>query len=85
MAKINGKKKTPEQIKKEKIDRFLRIAPVRVAKALKSILLISNCAGSGYIYTPEQAGKILTALGKALDTVSKAFSGVKDKTTDFKF
>jgi len=85
MAKKGQAKKTSEQIKKEKVERFLRIAPVRVTKALKAIMLIGNCANSGYSYTPEQSQRIIDALNKAVILVTKQLTGVKEKTQEFTF
>jgi len=85
MAKTSKKVKTPEQIKKEKVERFLRIAPVRVTKAIRSIMLIGNCAGNGYSYTEQQAGRIIISLTKAVVAIEQRFKGGGQKTEEFTF
>jgi len=85
MAKAGKKDRSKEQIQKEKMEHFLRIAPVRVTKAMKAIMLIGNCAGSGYTYTEQQANKIIISLTKAVVAVEQQFKGGGQKTAEFTF
>ena len=67
-----------------KSDKFKRLASKRVVNAISKIELITNLAGSGYEYTPEQVEKILGALQGSVDKVKAAFSKQKIEKTDFK-
>ena len=67
-----------------KSDKFKRLASKRVVNAIQKIELITNLAGSGYEYTPEQVEKILTALQGSVDKVKAAFSRQKIEKTVFK-
>ena len=67
-----------------KSDKFKRLASKRVVNAISKIELITNLAGSGYEYTPEQVEKILTALQGSVDKVKAAFLKQKIEKTDFK-
>jgi hypothetical protein len=66
-----------------KADKFKRLASKRVVNAISKIELITNLAGSGYEYTPEQAEKILSALQGSVDKVKAAFSKQKIEKTHF--
>lgn len=66
-----------------KADKFKRLASKRVVNAISKIELITNLAGSGYEYTPEQVEKILTALQGSVDKVKAAFSRQKIEKTNF--
>jgi len=66
-----------------KADKFKRLASKRVVNAISKIELITNLAGSGYEYTPEQVEKILTALQGSVDKVKAAFSKQKIEKTNF--
>lgn len=63
---------------------FKRVVEPRVAKAVKAIQLIGNCAGAGYAYEPAQVKQIMTALTSASNNVFDKFSKVKDKQSEFK-
>ena len=67
-----------------KSDKFKRLASKRVVNAISKIELITNLAGSGYEYTPEQVEKILGALQGSVDKVKAAFSKQKFEKTVFK-
>jgi len=67
-----------------KSDKFKRLASKRVVNAISKIELITNLAGSGYEYTPEQVEKILGALQGSVDKVKAAFSRQKIEKTNFK-
>jgi len=66
-----------------KSDKFKRLASKRVVNAISKVELITNLAGSGYEYTPEQVEKILSALQGSVDKVKAAFSKQKIEKTDF--
>jgi len=66
-----------------KSDKFKRLAVKRVKNAVSKIELITNLAGSGYEYTPEQVEKILGALQGSVDKVKAAFSKQKIEKTQF--
>lgn len=89
MAKSKADKKQKEAAKpagvESKNDKFTRIALMRVPKALKSIGLLENLAGSGYEGTAEQKEKILTALKTAVNDLANKFAGTKAVDADFKF
>lgn len=63
----------------EKAAKFVEVAQKRVAKAIQSIRLIGNLASPNYVYTPEQADKIVSAIQIELDTVYDAFKAKKTK------
>ena len=66
-----------------KADKFKRLASKRVVNAISKIELITNLAGSGYEYTPEQVEKILGALQGSVDKVKAAFNKQKIEKTSF--
>ena len=66
-----------------KADKFKRLASKRVVNAISKVELITNLAGSGYEYTPEQVEKILGALQGSVDKVKAAFSKQKFEKTNF--
>ncbi len=72
-----------EPVGETNAERFKRIAPKRVANALKAIALIGNCSGAGYEYTEEQVEKVTEALWGEIDTMKSKFSGKKKSTFDF--
>jgi len=65
-------------------DKFKRLASKRVVNAIQKIELITNLAGPGYEYTPEEVAKILAALQGSVDKVKAAFSRQKIEKTVFK-
>jgi hypothetical protein len=75
-ATANGTAKTPEQRLQERRDRFVRLAPRRVTKALKAIEQVANLGNpASYAYTDEEATKIGLALTEALESCRIAFEG----------
>lgn len=58
-------------------ERFVRIANLRVPKALKAIHMIGNLAGAGYEFTPEQVAKINSLLAESVAKTMQQFSNVK--------
>jgi hypothetical protein len=85
MADRKRAKRTPAEIEKEGKERFIRVATRRVTTALKQIKLLANCAGSGYVYLPEQVKKMLDAIQTALATTEAAFAGKSKMEDKFKF
>lgn len=65
--------------------KFVRVVTPRVSKAVKSILLIGNCAGAGYLYSPAQVKQLLKALEDACTTVANKFANVRSETQAFEF
>ena len=66
-----------------KSDKFKRLATKRTKNAISKVELITNLAGSGYEYTPEQVDRILNALQGSVDKVKAAFSKQKITKTNF--
>jgi hypothetical protein len=66
MAKkvTSGKPTIPSNETKEQ--KFMRVVTPRIKKAVRAIRVIGNCFSTGYIYTPEQAAKILNTLAGEL-------------------
>lgn len=59
---------------RDKSDKFIELANKRVNRAIKDIELIGNLANrSNYVYTDEQAKKILKALQQEIDLLKQAF------------
>lgn len=75
-AKI--KAMTPDQKKaflaEEKAAKFVELGNARTAKALEAIEVIGNLATPNYVYTQEQADKIVAALTAEVATLSGRFS-----------
>lgn len=73
--KQKGAPKTPEQRQRERVERFAKLGPARVNKALTALRNVGRCANkASYSYTPEQAARILGALSDALAEVQDAYS-----------
>lgn len=73
-----------DQLKmEERRDRFLKLAPKRVQKAIKALQYVGNCGNrSSYQYSEEEALKIGLALKRALDECGEKFSSRgKDEAT----
>lgn len=69
-----------------KAAKFTRLAQRRMTDALKRIARVGNLASkSNYEYTPEQADKMVSALGDAIADVSRKFAGSDSKATGFTF
>jgi hypothetical protein len=66
-------------------DKFLRLAPSRTEKALKSIKLLSNLTSHGYQYEPEEAQQILDALFDAVHDLKRRFDKSKAAKAGFTF
>ncbi len=68
-----------------KADKFLRLAPPRVDKVIKSIESLKKLSAHGsYEYTSEQATKMFTAIRSELDACEAAFKPEKE-TKGFSF
>ena len=66
-----------------KSDKFKRLATKRTKNAISKVELLTNLAGSGYEYTPEEVEKILNALQGSVDKVKAAFSNQKITKSGF--
>lgn len=70
-----GLPKTPEQRHRERRERFTKLAPSRVNKALTALRNVGRCGNqASYSYTPEEAAKIIGALSDAVAEVQDAFA-----------
>ena len=83
-----SKKKTAEKKPSARPDetprqRFERLAPKRVNKALKAIGLIRNLAGPGYDWSEEDVKKIMSALASETEAVLFAFQKKAKKGPNF--
>ena len=84
---VEGESKEENEVKstegESKSDKFKRLATKRVKNAISKVELITNLAGSGYEYTPEEVEKILNALQGSVDKVKAAFSKQKITKSEF--
>ena len=63
--------------------KFVQLAEARVTRALKDIKLIGNLSNrSNYVYTDEDAKKIIAALKKAVDETKSRFEAKGDPETE---
>lgn len=83
MDKTKASAQKPTDKEKEKQVLFKKVVEPRVAKAVKAISLIGNCAGIGYSYTDEQVAKIAIALQFAVDGITAKFAKKVDKRCEF--
>lgn len=67
-------KPKPPRTNEEKAAKFKELAKARVGRVLKAISNIGNLASTNYIYTPEQATKIVAALKGAVAQVENQFT-----------
>lgn len=79
MAK--GKKQVPKDESKKA--KFKRLVEPRVSKAIKSIALIGNCAGSAYEYTENDVADIMAALQASVEKLQKTFESKGVSTGGF--
>lgn len=64
-------------------EKFVRLAEARVTRALKDINLIGNLSNrSNYVYTDEDAKKIVSALKKAVDETKARFEAKGESDTE---
>ncbi len=69
-----------------KAENFIRLAEMRVGKAIKAIKNIKPLAnGANYEWSEEQARKIIAALDSEVQAVEEALKGVKLTASTFKF
>lgn len=66
-------------MEESKQEKFVRLAEARVNRALKDIALIGNLSTKQYESTPEQVGRIMSALYEAVDTTGSKYAGADDK------
>lgn len=60
--------------------KFVKLASLRVSKALKDIQLISNLSNrSNYDYTDEDVAKIFKALQEEISSCKRKFENVRKK------
>lgn len=81
-TKTSRKKPPADETKEQK---FVRVVQPRITKALRSVRLIGNCAGSGYSYTPQQVSLIVGALRRAVDSLEGQFLSKKATQEEFTF
>ena len=76
---------TPQPAPETKHERFLRIAPGRVQRAIEALKLVGDLAGPKYEYTEDEAFKAVFALRAHLEEVEKRLSREKPKKYVFSF
>jgi len=85
MAKKELTKEQKEKHEKVKADNFVRLAEMRVVKALKVIDALGNLANKNtYSYTEAQTKNIVETLGNSVESVRLMFAGKKYLTSAFK-
>jgi hypothetical protein len=68
---------------RDKSAKFIELANRRVNKAIKTLKLIANLSSrKNYIYTDEQARKIVRALQKEVDQVKRCFDEPEQGSRD---
>lgn len=78
-AEAKAKRKTEQAAK------FTSVANKRVPKAIKAITLIGNLANRRtYVYTAEQANKIIAALDESVKALRGKFAGEVETVATFK-
>jgi len=82
VKKPTVKKEIPKESKSEM---FLRLAPLRVEKVLKSLRILGNCSNANYEYTSEQIDKIAITLSKALEQTMLKFHAKEKNQDKFEF
>ena len=85
MAKKERKKRTPPPKDETKEAKFVRVCTPRVAKAVKAMNNIGNCAGVAYTYSEKQVDQIQTVLEKQLNSVLDKFTFGGKETSAFEF
>ena len=78
-----NEKSAPQSARKA--GKFIELGNKRVNKAIKELRLVANLANrSNYVYTDEQAVKIVKALQKEVDVVKSRFKkGGGDSAEEF--
>lgn len=92
VAKTAGGKTESDQeravrVSKERSDKFLRLAPKRMTKALKALQGVAALGNRrAYTYTADQYAKMKAALTSELDKLDKAYTGTSTSNGEgFKF
>ncbi len=65
--------------------RFVRIVLPRVVKAVKAIVVVGYCTGSGYEHTPTQVKQIIITLREAINNLEAKFEGKAGADGSFSF
>ena len=72
--------------REEDRSKFVKLASLRVSKALKDIQLIGNLSNrSNYDYTDEDVAKIFKALNEEISTCKRKFENAKKKDATISF
>src|SRR5271157_3016319 len=59
----------------ERRDRFVRLAPARVAKCVNALSSLGQCASkAGYDYSPAEAASVVEAIRDAAELLATAFA-----------
>lgn len=75
----------PPAVKETKSDRFVRLAPKRVNKALKALTHVANLGNRhAYEYSEQHAQRIVDALYAAVGEVKRRFQGSSVPDNGFK-
>lgn len=69
-----SEKKNTAPKNETKQQKFVRIAAPRVTKVLTALRLLSNCAGSGYEYSPDQMNRVASTISKAVEDMKSCFA-----------
>lgn len=65
--------------KKDKRNRFIKLAPYRTNQVLKKLKTLGNCANrSAYDYSEEEINKIFTEIDKTVKTTKSKFHFAKN-------
>lgn len=64
-----------------KAAKFVRLGVIRVPKALQALKNVERLAD--YDYTPEQAAKVLDAIGASAQRIHASFTGTKPSAEKF--
>ena len=65
--------------------KFVRIVLPRVVKAVKAIVVVGYCTGSGYVHTPTQVKQIIATLREAVNSLEAKFEGKAGADGSFNF
>ena len=71
--------------RENKHDRFIRLAPGRVQRALDKIEMVGRLASSQNAYSEQEARKIVTALTEQVDAVARRLLHEKPGKKAFSF
>lgn len=66
----------PKALRESKEERFIRIAPARVRRVLRTVKILSNCSNrSAYAYNAQQVEEMFEAIQRQLNVARSKFQG----------